>query len=550
MARPRATQIEPGGPSVTLETNEPLFQLAAALNACGYDADLDKSDPVRAKVRADMNETLASSEEARNARDKLCAYIRLHHLNDTGLDVGQYVSLAVYLSPPPELTPNVDITQLPPPAAAVVNVLPLLRDFSEAIQLHIIWLRHRPEYEAIQARVHDPMAQMILNTNIYLHQPISSYDARRFLLLLEPMFSPNLTNARIYATDYIIVASPDHSEDDTIRMAEIRHIYLHYIVEPMVYSRGAAMERIQPLLRGVQDAPLEFFYKSDIVALMTESLIKAIEARTYVIDTPKPVAPKGKQTRAEIAPYEAAMNAYDSQTALERLKLVDTDESQGWVLTTYFYNQLAQMEHNHDGLRDEIAPMIYGMDVDRELHHARQVQFTRTVPPDPLRPTFKPRQVTGIDLAELDLMKGDINGATELADNAMTDPSGDHGKARYILARIDLMHGDPEKALAGFQETLTLSKDPRTLAWSHIYLGRMYDIMSPPNREKAVAEYKTALEVRDSNPDTKVAAEAGVKQPYRLPQRANTQPQTQDDDKDFDPTGKKEKETYKPDPPK
>ena len=78
----------------------------------------------------------------------------------------------------------------------------------------------------------------------------------------------------------------------------------------------------------------------------------------------------------------------------------------------------------------------------------------------------------------------------------------------------------------------------------------MYDIMSPPNREKAVAEYKTALEVRDSNPDTKVAAEAGVKQPYRLPQRANTQPQTQDDDKDFDPTGKKEKETYKPDPPK
>ena len=155
MARPRATQIEPGGPSVTLETNEPLFQLAAALNACGYDADLDKSDPVRAKVRADMNETLAASEEARNARDKLCAYIRLHHLNDTGLDVGQYVSLAVYLSPPPELTPNVDITQLPPPAAAVVNVLPLLRDFSEAIQLHIIWLRHRPEYEAIQARVQD-----------------------------------------------------------------------------------------------------------------------------------------------------------------------------------------------------------------------------------------------------------------------------------------------------------------------------------------------------------------------------------------------------------
>ncbi len=47
--RPQAARIELGGAAVTLETNEPLFQMAAALNACGYDADLNKSAPVRAE---------------------------------------------------------------------------------------------------------------------------------------------------------------------------------------------------------------------------------------------------------------------------------------------------------------------------------------------------------------------------------------------------------------------------------------------------------------------------------------------------------------------
>ena len=162
--RPRAAQIEEGGAAVTLETNEPLFDMSAALNACGYDADLDKSAPVRAEVRADMNAALAASPDARESRDALCAYIALHHLNDAGLNVGQYVSLALYLSPPPSLTPNLDETELPPQAAQVVNILPLLRTFAENVDLHFIWVHHRAEYEALQARVHDPMVRAVLDT--------------------------------------------------------------------------------------------------------------------------------------------------------------------------------------------------------------------------------------------------------------------------------------------------------------------------------------------------------------------------------------------------
>jgi tetratricopeptide (TPR) repeat protein len=223
-------------------------------------------------------------------------------------------------------------------------------------------------------------------------------------------------------------------------------------------------------------------------------------------------------------------------------------------MTSYFYQQLIGMEHNGDGLRDEIAPMIYGMDVDRERKHALSTVFVKSVPSDPLRPTRAPRKIEGMDLAELDLLKGDVNGAADLAEKALTQSDADHGRATYVLARIDLMQGDPEKAQQGFTKALTLSKDPRTLAWSHIYLGRLYDIESTPERSKAVAEYKAALEVRDGRPDTRLAAEAGVKQRYQLPQRAGSRPAAEkpadDDDKDFDPTGKAEKQAYKPDAPK
>jgi tetratricopeptide (TPR) repeat protein len=541
--RPRAARIEAGGAAVTLETSEPLFQIAAALNACGYDAGLESSAPVRVKVREEMDHALAASESGRDSRDKLCAYIRLHRQNDSGLDIGQYVSLALYLSPPPELTPNLDETQLPPQAAAVINVLPLLRTFAEEIQLHYIWLQHRAEYEALTARVHDPMEKMIETTNLYLHQRVSGYDGRRFLVLLEPMLSPRLTNARIYGIDYIIVMSPDNSTGVPLSMDQIRHIYLHYVVEPQVYSRGQAMERMQPLLRGVQYAPLEFSYKSDIVALITECLIKAIEAHMLVPDAPEPKKPAGNSSRAEFERYDVQKTAYDSRAAVARDALVTLDERQGWVLTKYFYDGLAVMGRNGDGLRDEMAPMIYGMDLDRERHHAEQILFLKDAPADPLRPQPQPRKIEGMDLAELDLMKGESGDAADIAEKALADPNGDHARATYVLARVNLMEGDPEKATQGFEQTLRLSKDPRTLAWSHIYLGRLYDTQDPPVRDKAVAEYKAALATRDSLPDTKQAAERGLVSPFSLPQR--TRPK-EADDKDFDPTGKAEKDAYKP----
>jgi hypothetical protein len=72
-----------------------------------------------------------------------------------------------------------------------------------------------------------------------------------------------------------------------------------------------------------------------------------------------------------------------------------------------------------------------------------------------------------------------------------------------------------EDAVTAFQQSVKLGHDARLLAWSHIYLGRILDVQQ--ERDQAIAEYKLALAARDGQPDTKEAAESGLKKPFTLP---------------------------------
>jgi tetratricopeptide (TPR) repeat protein len=556
--RPRIAQPEAGGSAITLETSESLFYVAVALNACGYDAGLAESSPVRQKVRDEINEELAASAPARDARDAVCTFIREHALNDSGRSLAQYVSLALYLGPPPLLTPTVDETDLPPDADQVVEVLPLLRTFAEAVRLDALWFEHHPEYEGFVDRIHDPLTKMVLDTNIYLRQPASSYEGRRFLVLLEPMFSPATTNARIYGDDYVVVVSPAAQPAASVPMNLIRHTYLHFTIEPMVYASPGAMDRLLPLLKSVQDAPLEFSYKANIDLLLTECLIKAVEAQTMDVGIPVPAKPNAVKDRSDFDRYQAEMTVYDRQAEAVRRKTVDLDMRQGWVLVDYFYGKLGAMAKEGTSLKDNIGPMVYGMEVDRERHRDEQIVFLPEGSGgdiafrDPVERA--PRPLTGLDLAEAKLAKGDVDGAEVIADAAVkADPA--NAQAHYLLGRINLIEGNPEEALDHLTQTVRLSHDPRTIAWAHIYLGRMYDIARDPNnpdeilpqRDKAIAEYRAALANRDSQPDTKANAEKGIKQPFTLPQREA--PAGQDDSNALDPSGKAEKESYRPTPP-
>lgn len=525
--------VDPAGPTVSLQTSEALFDVAVALNACGYDNGLSESDPVRMHVRDQVNQAAQQSEKAREARDKLCLFINQHRLADASRDLAQYVSLALYLTPPPALALSVDEEDLPPDANGIVEILPLLHSFADAIQLHLIWLANRAEYDEEVARLHNPLTQMIVSTNTYLKMPASTYSGIRFLVVLEPLLSPAQTNARVYGPDYVVVTSPVNG---TIHMQEVRHTYLHYMIEPLLYSRASSMDRLLPILKTVRDAPLDFQYRADIVSLVIECLIRAVEARTMDTGVQEYKIPADVR-RSDLERETQKRNASLQKIAAIRQQAVNRDMTAGFVLTQYFYDQLIAFEHTPESLSEAIGPMVYGMDVDQQVHRARDIDFAEEGSSDVI--SHASRRPHGLDLAEIKLHQGDAAGAEQLAEQALKDHTPDPGRANYILALTSLMQGHMDAAEKSFNETIRLSKDPRLLAWSHIYLGRIHDVRD--ERDQALVEYQTALTVRDGQPDTKAAAEKGLKQPFALPKRAQQDDNDGNDAPSSTPSGSAEK---------
>ncbi|MGA9584078.1 MAG: hypothetical protein WBQ95_02060 [Terracidiphilus sp.] len=507
--------VDPAGPTISLVSLEPVFLMAAALNACGYDEGLEESAPVRKRVRDEINDALGKSEDARAKRDKMCLYIAQHRLTGSERDISQYISLALYLSPPPALETTVELTEMPPDSTQVVEIVPLLRDFVQAVDLHGIWLAAHHTYDEETDRLHDPLSKMIVSTNLYLKMPATTYEGRRFVVVIEPLLSPKLVNARVYGTDYVIVVSPVNG---TIPMNDVRHTYLHYIIEPLLYSRSNAIDRMQPILKEVKDAPLEFRYRSDTVALVVECLIKAIEARTMDTGIPEYKIPAGVE-RSDLPRYEHERQLTLQKMEAVRVVAVHHDMAQGFVLTQYFFDQLIQFEKDPASLRDTIGEMVYGMDIEQQLHRARQTEFDKQADGDVLQRS-KPRVLTGLDLAEAKLAQGDVATASALAHKALADQSdtldsaAQEARANFVLARVAIMTGHPDVAIDDFQKTIATSKDPRLLAWSHIYLGRMLDLDC--KRDQALTEYQAALAARDGQQDTRLAAERGVKTAYAV----------------------------------
>ena len=210
------------------------------------------------------------------------------------------------------------------------------------------------------------------------------------------------------------------------------------------------------------------------------------------------------------------------------------DMTQGFVLTQYFYEQLIKFEKDPASLKDTIGEMVYSMDVDQQVHQARQIDFDKEADGDVLTRS-KPRKLTGLDLAEARLADGDVATASAMARQALAahadscqilDAIANSARAEFILARAAILTGHPDQAIEGFQQTLATSKDPRLLSWSHIYLGRMLDLDC--KRDEALAEYKEALKTRDGQQDTRLAAERGVKTAYAV--RGHSCDEDADDD--------------------
>ena len=472
-------------PKVALDNNEALFTVLTAINACGYDSELNSSDILRAQVRAEVAKTIAAFAAAKESTQNMCQFYVEHQQADASRTLAQYVSLALCLNAPPELTLKVKEAELPPDASYVSGLVPLIQKFYGAAGLHAVWARHQLAYSDLNARYHEPLAKVLFDAEVYLKLPSAGYLGHTFTVYLDPMGSPGQANARNYGTDYYVVISPGTGSG--LKMDQIRHTYLHYLLDPLALKYPTAVEHLKPLLESVKGSPMDESFKTDASLLATECLIRAIEARTAGSSkTPEP----------------------------QRQQLVERSVEQGFILTPYFYEALLKFEKSPAGLRIVYGDWIGGIDVRKEQKSAAETKFASTADQELLH-LSRPAETKLLVTAEQRLASGDAEAAKKLAQQALDEKKEDPGRALFILAQVATMNRDMQGARNYFQQALGVAHEPKVLAWSHIYLGRIFDLQE--DREAALDQYRAALSAGGSLPEAKAAAEHGIEQPYEPP---------------------------------
>ncbi len=471
-------------PKVTLDTSETLFTILGAMNTCGYSQELNTSDPVRKQIRNEIARATHNSDEALEATNLMCQYYHEHIRPDTTRDLAQYISLALYLGDPPNFLPKVKEGELPPDAANVVGFARLASIVYEKAGLHAIWQKHRDAYTRMTERYHEPLSKTLFDTEIYLKLPSSGYLGRGFAVYLEPLGAPSQVNARNYGSEYYVVISPSGSE---LKMDQIRHTYLHYLLDPLSLKYPTSMKRLEPLLASVKGAPMEESFKIDTSLLVTECLVRAVEIR---------------------------MQGTSKTPEALRADAIEKSMEQGFILTRFFYEFLAQFEKDPEGIRNAYIDLLNAVDVKKEEKRAAETHFAAEAVPDVLH-FARPKDQHLLLLAEKRLMGGDLKTAQELAEQSLHDGHEDAGRALFILAQIATAKRDMAGATGYFEQALKVAQEPKVIAWSHIYLGRIFDLQE--RRENALDEYHAALTAGATLPEVKAAAERGLQKPYEPP---------------------------------
>jgi len=223
--------------------------------------------------------------------------------------------------------------------------------------------------------------------------------------------------------------------------------------------------------------------------LVTECLVRAIETRTT-----------GSAKTPEA----------------EREKSINEADVEGYILTRYFYDALVKFEKDPAGMRNAYAGLLGSIDVGKERKRASQIQFAGEAAPELLHLT-RPRNEHLLLNAERRLSAGDPETAQKLAQQALDEEEGDPGRALFILAQVATANRDIEGARTYFERALQMAREPKVIAWSHIYLGRIFDLKE--NRDAAVDQYRAALNSPGGAlPEVKLAAERGLEQPYEPPE--------------------------------
>ena len=330
--------------NVQLEANEQIFCVLAALNAGGYDAGWSSSvaDPAREEVR---NSLAGKKIPVLPEVEKFYAEHRVP--NDPGAELGQYISLALLLGPPPDFRLTVDEAELPPDAKAVVEWVPLLKSFYAQADLLGLWSRLQPRYRAAVESYTNDVRRSVVQVDAYLRSPAGGYLGRTYSIYVDLLGVPEQVQARIYGSNYYLVVTSSKEP----KLGEIRHQYLHFLLDPLAVKYSYEIHQKGELRALVYQAPiLAPDFKEDYPLLVTECLIRAAELRM------------------------------DKRSKLDAEKSLNEMTASGLILVRYFYEALQSFEQQDSPMTSFFKTMVLGINPRAEEKRLATVKFTPLPP--------------------------------------------------------------------------------------------------------------------------------------------------------------------------
>jgi tetratricopeptide (TPR) repeat protein len=477
--------------NITVDASEPMFITMCALLASGFEANVSAENwhPLRAQLRERMQHQEGPGVDA------IREYYKQHDSADPGAALSRYLWFGLVSGPPPDFKPTMRREDLPPEVLALEGFSELLSKYYQEQKIGLLWRQMQPAYNHEIERMHEAVSQIVFVTGGYLRDMAQLSDPRSFTIIVEPLVG-RITNVRNFGDHYAIVLSGG----DDVPVDVVRHAYLHFLLDPLPlrYPHVIAVKR--PLFQKAAAAPrLAPDLKDDYPSYFAECTVRAVELKLK------------------------RMSPGERDAALER------DDADGYVLVRPLFNALPKFEGSDPSMDLFFPDLVRSVDVTVELKRVSALQFAaadyqaksgdlaneevaqRRAAPMPDTIPNDADAIAALTEGERRIAEKNAR-AAEASFQKVVAKYPDQARAWYGLGLVALLDHDGPRAKQVFGRLTSgdhaATSDPMVLAWSHIYLARIYDGEGQPRQ--AQAEYQAALTVEGGPEQARQAAQKGL----------------------------------------
>jgi Tetratricopeptide repeat len=476
--------------NVSVDGSEAMFTTMCALLAAGFESNVSAANwhPVRAQLRERMQ------HQQGPAVDAVREFYSKHQLADEGAMLSQYIWFGLVSGPAPKFELSLRRDELPPEVIALEGFSEILAAYYQEQKIGRLWRELQPLYNRDIERLHDSVSQIVFVATNYLREMMNASNPRTFTVIVEPLVG-RITNVRNFGDHYAIVLSgADDVPTDTVR-----HAYLHFLLDPLPlqYPHVVAVKR--PLFETAARAPqLVPDLKDDFPSYFAECTVRAVELKL------KRMSPS------------------------ERAAAMDTDDADGYVLVRPLFTALGNFERSEPSMRLFFPEMVRSIDVNAEAKRLQTIKFApanaaakpdetaseslarrRKLPPATI--PNDPEAIAALTEGERRIAEKNPR-AAESSFQKVLAKYPEQTRAWYGIGLVALMDHDGVRAKEVFGRLTsgehTAADDPMVLAWSHIYLARIYD--DEGQADQAKAQYQEALAVTGSPDQARQAAQKGL----------------------------------------